>query len=66
MDFWIGNNNGDPKPSEKGLKAKLIAGNVVLLDQIEEDFSFTVSGFDRHRDLFVRVDDLSNTEEAAS
>jgi hypothetical protein len=63
IDFRIGNNNGDLKPRGKGLKARLLAGNILLLDQIQEDFSFTVSGFDRHRDLFVRVDDLSNTEE---
>jgi hypothetical protein len=63
IDFRIGNNNGDLRPSGKGLHAKSLAGNVLLLHQIEEDFHFSVSGFDRHRDLFVRVDDLSGSPE---
>jgi hypothetical protein len=64
IDFQIGNNNGNLQPIKRGVMVTSLAGNVLLLNQIEENFSFTVSGFDYHRDLFVRVDDLSDTEEA--
>jgi hypothetical protein len=64
IDFRIGGKNGDLRPSGKGLEAKSLAGNVLLLNQIQEDFNFSVSGFDRHRDLFVRVDEVLNSEEA--
>jgi hypothetical protein len=65
IDFQFGNNDGELRPNGKGLRARALAGNVLLLNQIEEDFTLTVSGFDRHRDLFVRVDDVSDSEEAA-
>jgi len=65
LDFIIGNNNGELRPVGKGLRATLRGGtgNVLILSHMEEHFSFSVSGFDRHRDLFVRVDDVSNLSE---
>ena len=39
-----------------GLKAKLLAGNQVLLTDLEETFSFSVEGFDAARDVVVRTE----------
>lgn len=39
-----------------GLKAKLLAGNEVLLTDLEETFSFSVEGFDAARDVVVRTE----------
>lgn len=64
LDFEIGNGNGALRPTGKGLHAKSLQGNILLLQSIEQEFYFSVEGFDRHRDLYVRVDDVSNTEEA--
>jgi len=65
LDFQIGNGNGSLRPQGKGLEAKRIQGNRLTLRITDEDFRFVVTGFDRHRDLFIRVDDISNTKEAA-
>lgn len=65
LDFEIGENAGQLKPKGKGLKAKRLAGNRLLLNQFEESFSISVDGFDRHRDLLVRVDELANNEDAS-
>jgi len=64
LDFEIRKGNGALRTTGKGLKARSLQGNVVLLQKVEADFHFVVEGFDRHRDLYVRVDDMSNTEEA--
>lgn len=64
IDFVIGNGNGALRPNGNGLKAKLLQGNVLILHDIESEFHFSVNGFDQHRDLYVRADDVSNTEEA--
>jgi hypothetical protein len=58
LDFVI-SNNGGLKPAGKGVNAKLVQGNIVELLVIGEVFQFAVDGFDRHRDLYVRVDDIS-------
>ena len=63
LDFVISNKNGGLKPAGKGISAKLAQGNVVELDVSEEAFQFAVDGFDRHRDLYVRVDDISGALE---
>ena len=39
-----------------GLKAKLLAGNEVLLTDLEDTFSFSVEGFDAARDVVVRTE----------
>lgn len=64
FDFEIGNEQGNLRPKGKGVDAKRVQGNILVLKIISEDFSFAVSGFDSHRDLFVRVDDVSNATEA--
>ena len=64
FDFQIGSEKGNLKPAGKGVKAKRLQGNVLSLQITDEKFNFTVGGFDVHRDLFVRVDDESDTTEA--
>jgi hypothetical protein len=63
VDFRIGNSSGDLPPLGAGIKVKVLRGNVVFLTDLKEDFRFAVAGFDKHRDLFVRVDDETNSEE---
>lgn len=43
------------KLSGKGVKPRLLAGNEILLTDLEETFSFTVEGFDAARDVVVRT-----------
>jgi len=66
MDFKIGTSNADLRPKGKGLCVEILRGNVVFLKDLEDDFRFAVEGFDKHRDLFVRVDDVSNSQEVAT
>ena len=63
IDFRIGNKDGELHPSGEGLRVKAIAGNVLLLTHIQPTFSFSVRGFDQHRDLFVRVDEMADGED---
>ncbi len=65
FDFQIGNDNGGLRPTGGGLNPRRLDGNVVLLKITDDNFNFGVRGFDPHRDLFVRVDDVSSTTEAA-
>jgi hypothetical protein len=62
-DFRIGNSEGDLRPKGRGTTVKIPRGNVVFLTDLKEDFHFEVQGFDKHRDLFVRVDDESTSQE---
>jgi hypothetical protein len=66
LDFRIGKAQGDLLPTGNGLRVKPLHGNIVVLTDLKEDFRFVVDGFDKHRDLFARVDDVSNTQEAAT
>jgi len=62
FDFTISRNGRGLSPTGRGVMAH-VKGNVVLLKNIDEEFRFTIKGFDRHRDLFVQVDEVSSTEE---
>ncbi|QDV87394.1 hypothetical protein [Planctomycetes bacterium TBK1r] len=44
------------------VKATAKAGNVIEMEITDPDFSLTVSGFDIHRDLFVRIDEVELEE----
>lgn len=66
IDFRIGDSPEDLKPHCHGCQIKFETGNIVLLQQIEPGFRLTITGFDQHRDLFVRVDDISQSEETTS
>jgi len=65
IDFTLDNKNGTVRVKGRGVEGSLLHGNVVELRVTEPVFQFVVDGFDRHRDLFVRVDDVSRTTEAA-
>lgn len=62
LDFKISNESSGLPPKGRGVKVKRIQDNVLRLAIEEEDFHFSLDGFDRHRDLFVRVDDVSNDQ----
>jgi len=66
LDFVIGVEQGTLKPEERGLMAVPQQGNIVELRDIADDFEFCVEGFDPHRDLFVRVDEIAEQELADS
>jgi hypothetical protein len=63
IDFEYGDKNDTLRKTGCGIKAKKLDGNTVRLNIEDESFSFSVEGFDRHRDLFVRVDDISGTSD---
>jgi hypothetical protein len=46
----------------KGATIRLEQGNILTLKINSESFSLSIDGFDRNRDLLVRVDDLSDQE----
>jgi hypothetical protein len=66
FDFEISRGKDDPGLSAKGrgISAARPHGNVVVLTNIQDDFYFTINGFDRHRDLYIKVDDESGFEPA--
>lgn len=41
-----------------GVEVKRLAGNVIRLTVLDEKFAFGADGFDLHRDLFIRIDEL--------
>jgi hypothetical protein len=49
-------------PSNTSARVKFSSGNVADLTDLKEDFRFVVEGFDKHRDLFVRVVDISKSQ----
>jgi hypothetical protein len=53
--------------SGEKIEVKRLAGNQLCLKVLEDKFSFAADGFDVHRDLFIRVDELDTLagEEAA-
>ena len=60
------------KQKESNLKFKLSnvkatakSGNIIEMEITGEDFSMTATGFDIHRDLIVRIDEVE-TEEVAT
>jgi hypothetical protein len=62
FDFTISKIGSGLSPTGRGVMAH-VKGNVVLLKNIDEEFRFTIEGFDRHLDLFVQVDEVPSTEE---
>jgi hypothetical protein len=61
-DFAIGDEEGELKPSGKGLRALKLSGNQLMLLELQADFKVSVKGFDQHRDLYVRVDEMNPDE----
>jgi hypothetical protein len=58
LDFVFGK-GGNLTVRAAGLRARLEKENEAILTVENEAFSFSVDGFDIYRDLYVRVDDLS-------
>ena len=48
----------------KNVLAEKQAGNVVLLKIQGKKFSFGAEGFDEHRDVLVRIDEVDGAQEA--
>jgi len=44
----------------KGIEATLRNGNVIDVRVTEPTFELTATGFDVHRDLYIRIDEISN------
>jgi hypothetical protein len=66
LDFSI-ENKSKLSIEGSGVTARRTQGNVVHLEVESEQFRFTLKGFDPHRDLFIRVDDISGlTDEAGT
>lgn len=65
FDFDLGNGHLRG-PTGRGVKAGLYRNqrNTLRLDITDEHFQFGLDGFDVNRDLFVKVDELSDDEEA--
>lgn len=47
----------------KGVKVKPIDGNILDIQIEAEDFELAAIGFDIHRDLFIRIDEIQSPEE---
>ncbi|MCH7988364.1 MAG: hypothetical protein IID46_04340 [Planctomycetes bacterium] len=62
FDFDFGN-QGSITLEGKKVSVKRLAGNVVLLDIQGKNFSFGAAGFDEHRDVLVRIDEVNGTQE---
>ena len=50
----------------KNVGVKIVKGNVLEVELNGPNFSFSADGFDELRDLFVRLDELSEPSEASS
>ncbi|NMC21375.1 MAG: hypothetical protein GYA33_13265 [Thermogutta sp.] len=61
FDFEFGK-SPQLKLSGKSIKATAQAGNILLLTVEGERFSFVADGFDEHRDLLVRIDELTSDD----
>ncbi len=59
FDFRISNGPGSLVRCIEGASMHCNGSNVVWLTIHEEEFRFTLDGFDRNLDLFVRVDDIN-------
>lgn len=46
-----------------GVMAKALTGNVLELEVTDQDFQLTAIGFDVHRDLFVRIDEVGSDQD---
>ena len=63
FDFDFKRKDGDVRFSGSGVKVKAKSGNVIEVEVLEADFNVEAKGFDIHRDLFVRIDELKNGAE---
>jgi len=66
LDFNISGSGNGLRPTGKGMEVVRVDGNVLMLKNIKDTFAISIDGFDRHRDLFVRVDEVRTGEEVES
>lgn len=66
IDFELGDKPQCLRPNGGGLKVYRTKGNILKLSEFMDQFSISISGFDPHRDLFVRIDEMTETEESQS
>lgn len=59
LDFDLRTGRSARIAAAEGVWLDVLEGNVLLLRDLAEDFVVVVEGFDRHRDLFLRIDDES-------
>ncbi len=62
-DFEV---NKDPicsNPDNKGIEIEAVDGNELTIKILSHDFTFGLQGFDKHRDLEVRVNKLTDNNE---
>ena len=65
FDFDFRKTKGPIKVTGKGISAVAKDGNVIEMKIENEDFSLNASGFDIHRDLIVRIDEVEEELEHA-
>jgi hypothetical protein len=63
FDFDFRKKSGPIRVAGKGISAGTKGGNVIEMKVEQEDFSFIASGFDIHRDLIVRIDEVQDEPE---
>ncbi len=67
LDFDIDPKRGTgPTPKGENVTLKRLAGNILELTVNSPTFSFSLDGFDEHRDLFVRIDELDERGDAVA
>lgn len=66
IDFIISDKPGDLRPEGTGLKVYRNQRNILTLREFMDEFSISISGFDPHRDLFIRIDERTETQEGRS
>lgn len=65
FDFDFRQKGGPIKVTGKGVEASTKGGNVIEMQIRNEDFSLSASGFDIHRDLIVRIDEVQDESETS-
>ena len=62
FDFEFGDKNHRLHVAGVGVNVRAKMGNVLDIEVLKSDFYITATGFDIHRDLFVRIDEIDGSE----
>lgn len=65
FDFDFKDKNSRLQFTGNGVNVKAKAGNIMEIEVTKSDFQVTATGFDIHRDLFVRIDETAGDEETS-
>lgn len=63
FDFQLAPTNSSIRLRGRNVLAEIVKGNIVEMTIEEPEFSFTAEGFDVHRDLYVRVEEVREEAE---